>query len=536
MKDPTNRPGTLRLAATAISVAALSLGLVGCGTNKAETSSGGGSSGAVSDTLTMALSFTSNYDPDVFFDLEGTTITSALYEGLIRYAPSGDEIEGVLADSWEVSPDGLTITFTLKPDLTFSDGSPIDAAAVKAAFERKAGVASTPSYILAEVAGYEAPDASTFVITLSQPVNNFLDRLAGPWGSLITNVAELDANAVGDDLGQKYLEDNSAGSGPYVMTEFVPDERIVLDVNENYWGDKPFFKQVVFKVLPDSSAQRLQVEQGDIDIMQGPSPAAATELSSSDAVTVESLPAYALAAFQVNITKAPFDDLAVRQALIKSIPYDDIVADVWGDEWATRSKQMLPKDRMPTDMAVFDPESDSGAFKKATADLDKSEPVLLGYITPDIGNVSARVNDYIGDILTDAGFEVQQVPATSPEYFGYLGAPDVTPNLVFSAQSDDGIHPDNWFRLFLSTTGALSVGGIGLPEADALMDEGNLSPAGAAPDLEKYSEASDLLAEAVHYIPLADVAPRYVFGTDITGLTNHRISPPAIWVADLARK
>ena len=518
------------VAVLAIALAGL---LAACGTNSSE--GGSSAAGGGTNVLTSSMPVTSNYDPDVLFELQPLEITNAMYEGLVRYVPGGSEIEGVLAESWTISPDGLTFTFALDPDATFSDGSPVDSAAVQAAFERKAEIGSTPAYILWPVSGYETPDAQTFVITLSQPVNNFLYMLASPAGSVITNVAAIEANASdGDDLGEEYLQTNSAGSGPYTLSEFVPDERVVLARNDDYWGEAPQFDQIVFKVLPDTSSQRLQVEQGDIDLMQGVSPEAAAELEDSSAVTVESIAGFNLAFYQMNVTKAPFDDAAVRQALVRSIPFDEMVEAVWG-KWATRSKQMLPADRLPTDMAVFDPPYEPDAFAEATADLPKSEPVTLGLIAPDEGNVAARVNDYVAEVLRDAGYEVEITPVTSPEYFGMVNAPELAPNMIFSIQPDDGAHPDNWFSLFLKSGAALNVGGIGIPEADALMDEANAVPAGQPIDEALYGRAGDILSEQVHFVPIADVPTRFVHSNDLSNLQMHFVVPPAVWLQNITK-
>ena len=514
--------------------ALVAFALVGCGTNAKEASTSASGSSAASDTLTISLAVTSNFDPDVFFELEGVSVTSALYEGLLRYKPGTPEIEGALAQSWTVSPDGLTFTFKLQPKAVFDDGSPVDATAVKAAFERKAAVAQTPAYILASVAGYEVVDPTTFVIKLKEPVNNFLYMLASPCGSLITNPGLIKANAKGEDMAQEWLKTHSAGSGPYTMTELVPDERVVLTRNEKYWGDKPQFKKILFKVIPETASQRLQVEQGDIDLMQGVSPAAATELEKSSSVKVDEIAGYNMAFYQVNTTKPPFDDPAVRKALVKSIPFDEMVKAVWG-KWATRAKQMVPKDRLPAGMATFDPKYDAEAFKKATEGMDKSKPVQLGLIVPDEGQVGARISDYVSEVLRGAGYTVEQVPFQYSEYFGYIGKPDKTPNLVFSIQPDDGAHPYNWFSLFLTSTAALNVGGYGLAEADALIAKANAVPAGQPIDNALFGQAGDLLAADAQFIPIADVPSRFVHANNISNLKMHKVLPPALWLEYLKR-
>ena len=482
--------------------------------------------------LTVAISFTEEVDPDVFFDLELVSLTNAVYEGLVRYAPGGTEVEGVLAESWEVSPDGLTFTFHLRPEATFADGSPVDSAAVLAAFERKAAMQGPPSYILAEVAGYEAPDPATFVITLSTPVNNFMERLASPAGSLITNATVVAEHASGDDLAGGWLGTHSAGSGPYVIGEFVPDDRIVMERNENYWGAAPPFDQVIFRVIPDVTSQQLQVEQGDVDLVANLGPQAATQMAGDDSVVVDSVQGLNQAFIQVNITKPPFDDPAVAQAFAASIDREQIVADVWGD-YATVSDQLAPAGIMPEGTATFTPEFDPDAFAAATAELDKPEPIVINQAEPDAQNTSTRVNEYLAEILRDAGYEVVLEPHQVADYFGFIGNPDITPNLVFSVQPGDGAAPANWFDLFMTTYGALNVGGTGSPDSDALMVAGNSPPAGEEPDYESYSAASDLIRDQGGFIPIADVATVFVHQPELANVQMHVTLPPAFWIADL---
>jgi peptide/nickel transport system substrate-binding protein len=514
-------------------LAALALLVAACGTN-ADEGSAGGSGGDPGGPLTLAIAYTSEVDPDVFFDLELMSVTNAVYEGLVRYVPGGTDIEGVLAEDWTVSEDGLTYTFTLRDDINFADGSPIDSAAVQAAFERKAAVAGPPSYILAEVDHYETPDEITFVVVLAQPVNNFMQRMASPAGSLITNPAVVAEHTVDDDLAQGWLGTNSAGSGPYVIGEFVPDDRVVLVPNENYWGEAPPFSEVVLRVVPDIASQQLQVEQGDVDLIHDVSPETAAQIESQGDLAVDAVYGITQAFVQVNVTKPPFDDPAAARAFAASIDRDQIVSEVFG-EYGKVADQTAPEGVIPEGLATFEPDYDPDAFAEATADLPKDQPVTLAGISPDPRNLSARVNDYLATILRDAGYDAQIVEVQSADYFGFIGVPDQAPTLTFSVQPGDGAAPANWFDLFMTTYGALNVGGIGSPEADALMVQGNSVPAPADPDFQSYSDASDLIVEQGGWIPIADTPTIFVHPEDLTNVQMHMTVSPAVWVQDLRR-
>jgi peptide/nickel transport system substrate-binding protein len=518
-----------RTVALLVPLVALVALVAACGTNAdSGTSKPGG-------PLTLAIAYTEDVDPDVFFDLELVSVTNAVYEGLVRYVPGSTDIEGVLAKDWSVANDGLTYTFNLRDGITFADGSPIDSAAVKKAFERKAAIAGPPSYILAEVKDYKTPDDRTFVIDLTHPVTNFIQRMASPAGSLITNPAAIAQHSAGKDLAGKWLGTHSAGSGPYVVKEFVPDDRIVMVPNDHYWGKKPPFDEVVLRVVPDIASQQLQVEQGDVDLIHDVSPETAAQIESEGKLKVDTVYGLTQAFVQVNITKPPFDDPTAARAFAASIDREQLVSEVFG-KYGKVSAQTAPEGVMPKGLAKFDPAYDKNAFAQATASLPKDEPVTLAGISPDPRNLSARVNDYLASILRDAGYKTQIVKVQSADYFGFIGKPDQAPTLIFSVQPGDGAAPANWYDLFLKTDGALNVGGVGTARADALMVQGNSVPAPADPDYQAYSDASDLIVQQGGWIPIADTPTIFVHSPKLTNVKMHLTLSPAVWVQDLHRE
>jgi peptide/nickel transport system substrate-binding protein len=518
------------LWALLVPLAALVLLVAACGTN-----ADGGGPGDRGRPLTLAIAYSEDVDPDVFFDLELMSVTNAAYEGLVRYVPGKTDIEGVLAKDWSVSSDGLTYTFNLRNDITFADGSAIDSTAVKKSFERKAAIAGPPSYILAEVKDYKTPDAHTFVIDLTRPVNNFIQRMASPAGSLITNPAVIARHEVDGDRAAKWLGTHSAGSGPYVIKEFVPDDRIVLVPNDHYWGPKPPFPEVVLKVIPDIASQQLQVEQGDVDLIHDVSPETAAQIASEGKLKVDAVYGVTQAFVQVNITKPPFDDPKAARAFAASIDRRQLVSEVFG-KYGKVSEQTAPKGVMPAGLAKFDPKYDKDAFAKATASLPKDKTVTLAGISPDPRNLSARVNDYLASILRDAGYKTQIVKVQSADYFGFIGKPDQAPTLTFSVQPGDGAAPANWYDLFLKTDGALNVGGVGTARADALMVQGNSVPAPADPDYQAYSDASDLIVQQGGWIPIADTPTLFVHSPKLTNVEMHMTLSPAVWAQYLHRE
>src|SRR5277367_2204049 len=118
------------------------------------------------------------FDPDDAIILFGLDVSRVLYEGLVQYKPGTTEIVGWLAQSWSISPDGRTYSFTLRDGVTFHDGRKMTSADVLTYFRRRKSPSLPLSYFLDGVKDMSAPDPHTFVITLMAPQPAFLDRLA----------------------------------------------------------------------------------------------------------------------------------------------------------------------------------------------------------------------------------------------------------------------------------------------------------------------------------------------------------------------
>ena len=137
-------------------------------------------------------------DPDIFYEIEGNLVITNVYEGLVQYANNSTQIVPALATSWTISPDGMTYTFQLRPNVMFHDGSgPMTSKDVAASFMRRTALGSTspPGYMLADVASYDTSNPQVLVIHLKRPVAPFMDYLAAPYGPKVEDAAGLAAHA-----------------------------------------------------------------------------------------------------------------------------------------------------------------------------------------------------------------------------------------------------------------------------------------------------------------------------------------------------
>jgi peptide/nickel transport system substrate-binding protein len=273
-------------------------------------------------------------DPATITGRETVQVLNNIYDTLVILSPDDRSIQPRLAESYEVSEDRMSIRFTLRDDVTFASGNPLTARDVVWSLKRLMTLNLAQSSFLksrgfsAETADahFVAEDDHTFVMNLPQAddPNMILMVLAqnGP-GSIIDSQTAL-ANEVDGDLGAAWLTLNSAGSGPYVLTQWASNEYIILTRNDAYWGVAPAMARVLIRHLPESQSQRLMLEQGDIDVaysLQAPDLAA---LDAGDAIEVASTPGSGFYYLAVSMKDERFANPKVREALRLLIDYEGL--------------------------------------------------------------------------------------------------------------------------------------------------------------------------------------------------------------------
>ena len=222
---------------------------------------------------------------------------SAVYEPLVGLAADNATIVPRLASKWEVNADQTKFTFTIADGAVFADGSPVEAKDVKWSLERLANLKGSPSFLMDGVTGIEAPDAKTVVISLAAPNGEFLGILTAPYtGAVNSDVAAqhgalAGSDASGKDTAEKWFVANSAGSGPFVLTSYKPDDELRLARNPKYWGAKPAVDEVVIKQVKDAVTQAQMLESGAADIAMQVDPDTAKSVRSPD-VKIETVPSY----------------------------------------------------------------------------------------------------------------------------------------------------------------------------------------------------------------------------------------------------
>jgi peptide/nickel transport system substrate-binding protein len=445
-------------------------------------------------------------DPDIFYELEGNSVMTSMYEGLVAYASNSTQIIPTLAQSYDVASDGLTYTFHLRSGVTFHDGTTMTATDAKASFMRRTalGPVSAPGYMLGSVSGYDTPDPMTFVIHLSSPVAPFLDYLAAPYGPKVSSSAVLSAHA-GSDTDQSWLKAHDAGTGPFTMTEFVPGDHYTLTAHPAYWGGKPAVSSIHIAILPDLSTQQLKLQSGDLQmILHGLAKDDIASYEHNSKFQVQRFPANLKNMLLVNENKGIFKSQELRSALQQAINKQQIISDVYGSD-ATLSTQIYPAGELPVGMAADTPKFDPSVLANVVKSLP-SKNVDVAYTSDDARN--QRVAEIIQTELQGAGLNATVRAMPLAVAFALPQNAGTAPDVLLSTLNPDASHPDTWVRIFFhsanGTDGALNWLLCSAPAADAAMDSGvHLT---AAADIQAaYAKAGDALAAAGCVDTIADV-------------------------------
>lgn len=291
--------------------------LAACGSSSSSTasSSAASASAAASGEVRDELIFVNYRD---IRDLNPHLYAGEMYAQSILYdtlvSITADGYEGCLAESWDISEDGCTYTFHIRPNVLFSDGEKCDANAILANFNAILENRERHTWLemMNLLVGVSAPDENTFVIEMSEPYYPMLTELG-----CIRPFAMISPSCMINGSTKDGVNGH-IGTGPYVLTDFVTDEYAVFERNENYWGKAPAIRKITVKVIPDNQTRIMALESGEIDMIFGKNMIDADAISQyldSDRFTVGLSDPTSTRHIVMNTTREILGDPAVRKAL-----------------------------------------------------------------------------------------------------------------------------------------------------------------------------------------------------------------------------
>src|ERR1700692_3931700 len=245
-----------------------------------------------------------------------------------------DKITGELAETYDVSPDGMKIIFHLRKDAKFQDGTPVTAEDVKWSLDRVVtapvlGKAQLLTGSMTSADQFKVIDPVTLEVALPNPDKLALPNLATVY-PIIINSKVAKANATAEDpWAIAWLKEHPAGSGAYVIESFKPGEQVIMKRNEAWNRGTPeksaFFKRVIVQTVPEPATRANLVERGDADITVDLQASDVQSLESKGTLKVISTPQYNSVTFiSMNNAIPPFDNINVRRAVAYALPYDDM--------------------------------------------------------------------------------------------------------------------------------------------------------------------------------------------------------------------
>ncbi|MEQ9691922.1 MAG: ABC transporter substrate-binding protein [Bauldia litoralis] len=267
-------------------------------------------------------------DPSVDTAVNDFRILMNMYDGLVRYKDGTLEPEAALAESWEISDDALTYTFHLRDGVTFHDGTPLNAEAVKFTFDRMLDenhpfhdTGPFPlAFFFSSIDTVTAVDDATVEFKLKEPYAPFLSNLAYPTGLIVSPTAVKEHGA---DFGR-----NPSGTGPFKFENWDSNTAVVITRNDDYWDGAPPLEAVVYRPITDANTRVAEMLSGGIDLMVEVPPDNLAQFRDDASFDVYEQAGPHLWFLILNAKEGPFADKKVRQAVNYAIDKKTLVDNV----------------------------------------------------------------------------------------------------------------------------------------------------------------------------------------------------------------
>lgn len=359
----------------------------------------GGALAAQSDTLVIAAPSTPQ-GLDIEFDvsLGSIDVLGALYEYMLAYEkipdPQSPEVlredtsvhsdkkgglalRGRLAEDWEISDNGLKVTFKLRDGVVSNWGNKFSAEDVKWTWDRKFNLKGQGIF-QTSVLGLKTPDQvkiegpMAVSFNLDKPSPILLKQQCNLANPIYDSKKCKEVGGSDDPWAVKFLQNESAGFGPYRLRQIVRGQQAVFEARDDYWDEKPYFKTVIMREVPTSASRLSLLTGGAVDIAQFLQPREYESLKGNPTVTYDQVRASYMIWLELNAKIPPFDNVKVRQAMNHAIPRDEIIRTIY---YGLADKLTAP-------MPYIYPMADSSFFTYEY-DLDQAKRLLAEAGFPD---------------------------------------------------------------------------------------------------------------------------------------------------------
>ena len=434
-------------------------------------------------------------DPALIDDGESSKPICQMYEGLLKYGDNNTEVEPCLAESWEVSEDGLTYTFKLRQGVKFHDGTDFNAEAVKYNVDRQT-VNKTEDmlyadFVFGDVAACNVIDDYTVEIVLNKVSTPFLNNLAMSLGAPMVSPTACEAN-------NNNLNEAPCGTGPYKFVRWDKNEAVVMERNEDYWGEKGVAKQIVFKTITDNSARVVALTNGEVDIIDGIDANVVDQVTSAGALLnmAEGMNINYLAYNTQRIT-----DPEVRKALSQAVNVPELVASLYRG-YASEATSILPTFMPGYSADVKQVSYDPEAAAQTLADKGVTELHMLAYTNP------RPYNTATGQTLAEAlqGYYEKVGVTCSIDSYDWttykekVGTGDY--DVCLYGWIGDNGDPDNFMNLLASEDIEINVAQYSDEEFNTMLAEAASTPNGEERNAI-YAQMEQKIADECVWLPIS---------------------------------
>ena len=457
-----------------------------------------------------------DWDPSAAFSMEVVMLVS-VYEPLVWYNPPGSDpqLKPALATSWETSEDGLAWTFHLRKGVTFHDGEPFNAEAVKYSLDRTMAMKKGAYYIWSAVKEIKVVDEHTVRFLLKNPAP--VDLIASSqYGAYIFSPK---AGEKGTDW---FMQGKAAGTGPYKVDSWEKSQQVVLTKFDDYWGgwEGDHFDRVIIKVVLEKSTQVQMIKSGEADFASLVPVDALPGLKRSPGVEMLTPKSWKNSMFLINTQKAPTDNPKVRQALCHAWDYRAVVDSIYNG-LAEVAEGPVPKNMWGHNPNL--PEYDFNLEKARQlieeSGVPKSDLKLsLAYIgtSQEYENCAQLFQANLAAI----GVELELLPGPWSTIWEKAKNLDTAPNLQSMTWWPTYPTPSDWLiGMFKTEEKTLfNLSHYSNPTVDSLLDKG-LKLEGIDRDaaIDAYQEAQKIIVADAAGIFYADILARIVKRADVGG-------------------
>jgi peptide/nickel transport system substrate-binding protein len=468
-------------------------------------------------------------DPGQLTDINSMKLLGAIYDTLVRFKPESFDIEPGLATSWDISSDGLLYTFKLRQGVTFHDGSPFDANAVKFTYDRlldpNSPYADTGPFPFAP--GYYGSIAETTVVDPSTVQFRLKKQDAGLLAAFTLNTGRIVSPTAVQALRKDFAQ-NPVGTGPFRFVSWEHNVKITLQQNPNYWDGAAQLQQIIFRPLPDEQTRITEFLSGGVDLIIDVPPDNIGQVqASSDAVFLQQ-PGPHVWWVTLNTKKPPFDNPLVRQAVNYAVNKEALTKDLLKGT-GTPSVGPIPPaiDWAYTDQVItypYDPSKAQALLQQAGVSLPLNVVFWVtesgsGMQSPKIMGTAIQAD--LAAVGVNAQIQTFEWGAYLTKYGAGLGDQADMAELSWMFDSGDPAHmlPNNLYGPACSPKG-FNGGCYQSSQVDQLMEDA-LKVTDRAQRGDKYRQIQKIVADDAPWIFVDNQIQNMAISTNVSGLKLH---------------